>query len=241
MAVCQSNLKQLGSAFHLYLNDWDGIYPPALSTRDIMGGTGAFVPTWRKRIFSNLKSSQVYKCPSNDFTERVVALPSFAGHAADTYYHEMGFTVPFSYAMNDNEFNVAEGGDPNDPDPYAVPESEITTPSQVVLLMETQSANPTINYHYFSTNYSQVPEYSKQLQPPYGSSYFSHTDDGRSNWLFCDGSVRSLRLKDTLTPRNLWLDDGAYSRYHQDNAAIFRYIFDLTGLGVASSFPPKWR
>lgn len=49
-ATCQSNLKQLGLAFHMYTADYDEVYPP--------------VYLWKTRLQPYIKSFEINKCPS---------------------------------------------------------------------------------------------------------------------------------------------------------------------------------
>ncbi len=49
-ATCQSNLKQLGLAFHLYTADYDEVYPP--------------VSQWKTRLQPYIKNFDINKCPS---------------------------------------------------------------------------------------------------------------------------------------------------------------------------------
>lgn len=49
-ATCQSNLKQLGLAFHMYTADYDETYPP--------------VYQWKTRLQPYIKSFHINRCPS---------------------------------------------------------------------------------------------------------------------------------------------------------------------------------
>ncbi len=49
-ATCQSNLKQLGLAFHMYTADYDEVYPP--------------VYQWKTRLQPYIKTFDINKCPS---------------------------------------------------------------------------------------------------------------------------------------------------------------------------------
>ena len=66
-AVCSSNLKQIGLAILIYVNDYDG-YLPVWETldaaRNTLGRNTAGWSTWRSRIYPYIKNKQVYLCPS---------------------------------------------------------------------------------------------------------------------------------------------------------------------------------
>ncbi|MEJ5251821.1 MAG: DUF1559 domain-containing protein [Armatimonadota bacterium] len=49
-ATCQSNLKQLGLAFHMYTADYDEVYPP--------------VYQWKTRLQPYIKTFDINRCPS---------------------------------------------------------------------------------------------------------------------------------------------------------------------------------
>lgn len=49
-ATCQSNLKQLGDAFLMYVQDYDGVFPP--------------VSGWKTTLQPYIKSTAINRCPS---------------------------------------------------------------------------------------------------------------------------------------------------------------------------------
>ncbi|MDW8103641.1 MAG: DUF1559 domain-containing protein [Armatimonadota bacterium] len=49
-ASCQSNYRQIGLAFHMYVADWDEVYPP--------------VYLWKTRLQPYIKNFDINKCPS---------------------------------------------------------------------------------------------------------------------------------------------------------------------------------
>jgi prepilin-type N-terminal cleavage/methylation domain-containing protein len=107
VAVCQSNLKQLGGAFHLYLTDWDDAYPLAYTDHiDGMGGNDYGQPSWKSHLLPYVKTTGVFICPSNDSTERFRAINS---ESAMNGLLDRG--IPISYAMNGDEFdaNIEKG------------------------------------------------------------------------------------------------------------------------------------
>ncbi len=74
---CMSNLRQLGKAFFMYLNDWNETFPFA---RDILGsgvewvardpGRGRAIPE-RGVLYPYVRDARVYICPSDPHAEYV--------------------------------------------------------------------------------------------------------------------------------------------------------------------------
>jgi len=56
-AVCMNNLKQIGTAFSMYLQDYDEWFPPHW----YFGG----VDKWYENVGKYLKNEEVFRCPSN--------------------------------------------------------------------------------------------------------------------------------------------------------------------------------
>jgi prepilin-type N-terminal cleavage/methylation domain-containing protein/prepilin-type processing-associated H-X9-DG protein len=232
VATCQSNLKQLSYGFHLYLDSWDDTYPVPYTDTNLQSGILYHKPLWKSRIFPYIKTAGIFGCPSNNATDRIY---SVIGSSEDDYI-EREFS--FSYAMNDNAFQANLIGDEIFNGPKT--SSDIKNQSNLILLSETQggssitgvrdlmwSGNP------YNPDDSSLQSVREQM-PPYGNDVFVHyPDDGRTNWLFCDGHVKMLRVVQTLKPEPLWFaappaDDGDKQRR--------QWIVDQAFL----SLPYKW-
>lgn len=69
-ASCQSNLKQVALGINMYVQDYDGNFP-------LDGNPDMATPGWAERLQPQLKSVQVFQCPSetnkqqlpNDYTD----------------------------------------------------------------------------------------------------------------------------------------------------------------------------
>jgi len=71
--ACQSNMKQLGNAMQLYVQDYDESFPPVYldpKSRVIPDSTLVDSPQWKglswtERIYPYVKNEAVFKCPSD--------------------------------------------------------------------------------------------------------------------------------------------------------------------------------
>ncbi|MBW3621835.1 MAG: DUF1559 domain-containing protein [Armatimonadetes bacterium] len=235
VTVCQSNLKQLGAAFHLYLQDWEDAYPPPYRDTDPGSGSNFQKPFWMSRIRPYAQSVEVYRCPSNDATERFQSiLPTIPDNVTEREF-------PVSYAMNDATFHHNRlTVDESTLMQRTLTSNDISSPSEVILLSETQSGSPKQN----PTGLMWTPgpfnpegpfyEDSRNSFPPYGNVLFVHyPHHGSANWLFCDGHVKHLRAIQTLKPKSLWHLPPA------DDLEKLQINRDLRE--AVESLPPRWK
>jgi prepilin-type N-terminal cleavage/methylation domain-containing protein/prepilin-type processing-associated H-X9-DG protein len=66
--TCHSNLKQLGNAFEMYRQDWDGFYPTTNSGYFTPEG---FVGEWSVMIQPYTKNYKILQCPSDSKSTRL--------------------------------------------------------------------------------------------------------------------------------------------------------------------------
>lgn len=83
-ASCQSQEKQIGLGILQYAQDYDERYPPREN------GPGGSIVTWHENLQPYLKSTQIFKCPSN---------PGKDGNATVVLNTT---DIPISYAINSN-------------------------------------------------------------------------------------------------------------------------------------------
>ena len=177
-ASCQANLRQIGLGLTQYAGDNDEALPPgAYSTPN---GT----TTWRQLIFPYVRSAAVFVCPSNPYDD----MPNGVDNG----------TLSISYGGNQTVLQ-AQGG--------LTLLSDIQNPATVFVVGETDGAGYNLNNS--KGNGPNPP----LLSPDCGKCDFpvagSHTDLfaghlTRSNWLFADGHVRSLRPMQTCEGADIW-------------------------------------
>jgi prepilin-type N-terminal cleavage/methylation domain-containing protein/prepilin-type processing-associated H-X9-DG protein len=216
--TCVSNLKQIGVAVHLFMDDHDLGYEGLSDYDDLL---------YRARPY--LRADGVCLCPSNAWIsgwvdwlngitpgDGTIFLDSSISHTSacggDTRQpivfncgenasgHSQAITFKaeagLSYAQND-DLRFAEG----------------RSPSQTILAGETRLPGPLasalgIDPKYATADATFSLKESKShediLPPLPGGGGLLHTHRGRTNWLFLDGHVRSLTVRQTLTPLNMW-------------------------------------
>ncbi len=200
-ASCQSNLKQLATAFDLYAEAWDDRYPN--SWQDRRSPFGEINHSWwDTQLTPFVKSDGVFACPANE-------TDSFSVHQS---FDSAGVKRRrVNYALNNQLLHCAPGafrfsydGEPEEP----AQRGEIQAPADTILLAEkmldepNHPANPPddtgnqseeIDVWYHLTAPGLDPA---DWNPTWGVARALH--DNGSNFLFTDGHVKHLRLQDTF-------------------------------------------
>ncbi len=175
-ASCQANLKQLGLGLIQYAGDNDEALPPGGYS-----GSGTTTITWRQLIFPYVRSTGVYACPSNPYNTLLTDVDS------DTFY--------VSYGANESLLRSGKTA--------TTALAGVQNPAGIFILGESDGRGYKLNN----------PPNPPLLSPGCGGCDFpaagSHTDlfaghVTRSNWLFADGHVQSLRPTQTCSQSDLW-------------------------------------
>ncbi|HLI47184.1 MAG TPA: prepilin-type N-terminal cleavage/methylation domain-containing protein [Chthonomonas sp.] len=208
--VWLSNLKQLGTAISLYLEDYDETYPmnrQADALHDLGGCTspspssppndpleGSSV-NWKREILPYVKSFDVFRCPSNGDAWSTNGYASVPGDETNLLYPKSQW-IAISYAYNGSFFH--EGvppcwyGEPRTRPRY---ETEIGDASGLVLLLESRWSFPDLGSWF-------IP-----LRGPDGGAqgpFQSH--NGACNWLFADLHAKHLK-PDAICQMHGWSEN----------------------------------
>ncbi len=170
---CQSNLKQIGLGILQYTQDYDETMP---KTRDANN-----LP-WHAMIMPYVKSTQLFKCPSNTATPpndtlngtgtaAVPAIPvsylCVGGGGATDY----GGTVPIAYSGNATKL------------------SQLVAPATTISVGE------------------HIGRKDPEFWPTDSDGFAFQNHLGMTNFLFTDGHVKSLKPSATINPNMYTIED----------------------------------
>lgn len=160
--VCMSNMKQIGMAFAMYVEDWRGVIPwDDLTVGGLPEGT-APTWTWRLMLQPYINNPQIFVCPT------APGLSSFDGTFPD-YDQDAG------YALNHVHWDNDLGTDAEPPPGHHF--EEIKFPARTVLMTD------------YIGDYS-ISNFGTQEHGFVRSDAAATRHNDGCNYLFCDGHVK---------------------------------------------------
>ena len=199
---CLNNLKQMGLGLAQYTQDFDETFPKSRTGGFIFSPAAGVNPEapWQWVILPYTKSTQIYKCPSNGHKDATGW--SWDGSKDILFEHYLSNGVNgFSAALGDG----TTGRQPMGRDQGAAL-GDLRAAAQVILVGECRNRG------------NADPEFWDNTAD---TQFFSHL--GQTNFLFCDGHVKSLKPNQTSVPVNMWdvqnrtLPAGGFWRTHMEN------------------------
>jgi prepilin-type N-terminal cleavage/methylation domain-containing protein/prepilin-type processing-associated H-X9-DG protein len=197
MTDCLSNMRQIGSALMIYVQDYDETFP-CLRFHEWTAEKGYNCYVWRNAIRPYLKSIDILACPSNAFSRtipgkpgpRAPAVPQ-PGQNAEGWEVEPSQRMPPSYSMNNCTSTWYPADDPRAKDSPPLRQSQLARPADTIIICENSWGIP--DMHLF-----QLSDYC--------SSVFVHPAGKVANFIFFDGHVKSRKWLDTVYPliQNNW-------------------------------------
>ncbi len=185
---CRSNLKQLGNALMMYVQDYDEAYP--LRRFQPIVGPHWDDNSWRTVIQPYVKNTQVLVCSSNPHKQ------------AQSYDPEFGI----SYACNTNwagtDYSAPEKGLFGNAVPVSM--AAVERPADLIAVGELYNI-PYVSL-IIDVDTGAATSHTGQPVTFYGEAIFAG-HSGRSNYLFADGHVKALKPTQTAQPVNLWYID----------------------------------
>lgn len=181
---CRSNLKQIGAAVTMYVNDYDSVFPI------LRWSTTTSFSDWRGSIAPYIKNTGVFRCPSNRANngapyngdcQNVTLAPGVPQTYVSYGWTAVGWNSP-------NGFSYGSGVP-------GLPETAIPAPADQLIVADSA---------YTCTEFCEWCGQWAGPQPQIGHG-------GQANFLFADGHVKAMKWSRTMVPRNLWTLDGTFA------------------------------
>ena len=193
--ACNNNLRQLGMASRLYVDDNQGAFPPRQS-----------LVRWPCRFYDNYgKNLKVLLCPTDLLQTNTPNTGSNATNPDDA--------APRSYLINGwNDYFFDQLGEDLFQSEYEQPtniltlkETAVIHPSDTIILGEKQSW--AMDYYMDDRSSAGGDDFSGVLEESRHAGSGVSTDgkgSGGSNYAFFDGSTRYIKDPNSVYPLNLW-------------------------------------
>jgi prepilin-type N-terminal cleavage/methylation domain-containing protein/prepilin-type processing-associated H-X9-DG protein len=185
--ACANDIRQLGLATRLYIDDNDGRFP----VRVLGTPPGA----WPTALQDYYKNARILLCPSDglDPARGITDTAKWPYDAAPRSYIVNGWNDYWQ----ENGTNVSVGN-LNGIVGTAMPETAIKDPSETILFGEKQTESP----HYFMDFLETAS--GNDFDEVEHARHMGLKSSGGSNYAFADGSARYLRYGRAVSPLNLW-------------------------------------
>jgi prepilin-type N-terminal cleavage/methylation domain-containing protein/prepilin-type processing-associated H-X9-DG protein len=188
--ACLSNMKQLGTATYLYLQDYDETFPLDAHTTN--------EDSWVFSIEPYLKNKQVLRCPSDTSTNWY---PRPAGDFTAARFTSYGTNMYMAPAHE--EEGGGEHGGAHETHGYSTLAS-IVSPAMTIYSAELEK-NFTGDHFHCAWWRPDNPDFI--FETP-GSTLDYKRHHGGANYFFCDGHAKWMRFEQTFA------DNGRIDLYH---------------------------
>jgi prepilin-type N-terminal cleavage/methylation domain-containing protein len=195
MATCSSNMRQIGTAFMMYVQDYDETFP-YIRFHGQGARKGQMTITWKNVIRPYVKSLDVYACPSNPFSRTIPGMPgtdvnTTPGMNAEGWEVEPEQRMPISYSMNSctSTWYPADSAQGSASGPLRM--AQLPRAADTILVAEQKTIWPdTHPYQLWAQCYA----------------IFSHPTGKVGNFIFHDGHAKPKKWLSTLYPltENNW-------------------------------------
>jgi len=191
---CVNNMRQLGLALRMYVDDHGGYFPPRARTN-----------LWPSRIFDGYKDLRLLVCP-NDGPKPASwggdDPANFPGDAAPRSYIYNGWNDIMKTLLSASQMDAYMHG----AYPGSVRDSAIVHPSDTVTLGEKLTESP--HYHMDLLELEAGGAVGNDLfqldRSRHGGNGQKNSGSGGSNYAFADGHVAFVQFGEILGPINLW-------------------------------------
>lgn len=187
--TCAGNLRQIGLAMRLYVQDNNRFYPPIYDYPVRAEYPNYECSYWVERIYPYVKSPQIFECPAFEEGEYRAGCPTKEGSNR----------FDGSYDLNSPQvgFELRNGRPTMTANSRPVHEVRYTRPTSTILALDGDG-------YFVNPGTQQPPFQGTEGLLKYGVN--PHHNNG-SNAVFADGHVKWLSLE-AMTKRSLWTLSG---------------------------------
>jgi prepilin-type N-terminal cleavage/methylation domain-containing protein/prepilin-type processing-associated H-X9-DG protein len=196
---CINNMRQLGLALRIYVDDNDGYFPPR-----------ARFNRWPTLLRSGYQDLKILLCPSDamdpeTFGRTDGSAAQYPADAAKRSYIINGWNDFMK--VNSPDWQAYRSGDSSN----CVKEAVIREPTETIVFGEKNSKSG----HYYM-DYDSYDDIDQLDQSKHSSQGDNKSKSGGSNYIFADGSARFLKYGKAFLPLNLW----AITPLYRNNSAF---------------------
>jgi len=190
--ACLNNLKQLGLAAEVYVDDNQGIYPPRSSA-----------DRWPDKFYDSYGHKiQILLCPSEITNAPLSVGSSPSNNVADASarsYLINGWNDYFNAVLDTSDFSAYMSGSY----PYGMRQTNIRQPSGEILLGEKSSQHG--DFYADLLDGDDIDSVvNESRHDSNGNDNLNGMGSGGSNYAMCDGSGQFIKFPFSLSPMNLW-------------------------------------
>ena len=203
MSACFSNMRQIGSALMMYVQDYDETYPYVTfysklgATSGNWGGKGDLTYTWKNAIRPYLKSLDVLACPSNPFSRGIPGVPNNGqrGSNAAGWELEPEQRLPISYSMSSCTATWYPADSREGRTSPDLREANVERPAETMIIGENTWIAADVNLGWTTDACNGLFTHFQYPGP-----------GGSANFIFFDGHAKSQKWARTLFPisQNQW-------------------------------------
>ena len=209
---CTSNLKQIGTALMMYVQDYDEVFMDQLMGRDTNDPTK--YRAWTATVMPYVANGQVVVCPSaRGWTSANMGGSGVIQGGYGAAREVLGYNGSLGYTDDP----AGWGTDPNKDAPgYGQPLAEMDAPAEVIVVIDATYWNCQRSF-WERTDNASTP--TAALAQKYNNAYYTvdSRHNGQANAAFADGHVKSLPQGVQACPRahsNPMAGAGQWRSYH---------------------------
>ncbi|MGI5817594.1 MAG: DUF1559 domain-containing protein [Armatimonadota bacterium] len=207
---CASNLKQIGTAFMMYAQDYDEMFMDILMHRDISSSSVDW-NGWNRVLMPYVMNQQIFRCPSAFWGTDSMHQAGTINGGYGAVRQVLGYNGSIGYNATD------WGGDPNmDAPGFGQPLSAMTQPAGIILAIDASHWYVERGFWERTDNASSP---AQSVADTYNNAYY--VVDSRHNQManaaYADGHVKAIPrgLQDIPRPHtNPIAGAGPWRAYH---------------------------